>query len=164
MKYDLVDFEDNLIKIGTKKEAKKLKLFTRSVHILILDRENNILLCKRSPNKKTYPNKITSSAGGHVEQGENYKTAALRELKEELNLTIKLKDLGRFDVVTSVERAIHHLFLGKLGNKKFSIDYNEITSCEFKSPKLIQRDLVLHSAKYSKPFHEAFQCYIKSTP
>ena len=45
-----------------------------------------------------YPGKITSSAGGHVDEGENYKTAALRELKEELGISTPLRDLGRFDV------------------------------------------------------------------
>lgn len=160
MKYDLVDFQDHLIKIGTAKEAKKLKLFTRSVHIWLFNKKGEILICKRSANKKTYPNLITSSVGGHVEQGESYKVAAIRELKEELDISTPLKDIGRFYVVNKLERAIHHLFIGKL-NKKISADPNEISSYNFLSFKALTYDVALHPRKYCKPFHEALKCYLK---
>lgn len=158
MKYDLVNKEDNFIKKGTKKEAKKLRLFTRSVHIFLFNKKGELLICKRSANKKTYPNQYTSSAGGHVEQGEDCKVAAKRELQEELSVTISIRDLGRFDVVTSKERTIHHLFIGKI-NKKISPDPDEISSYIFLSPKNISRDIVLYPRKYCKPFYEAFRYY-----
>lgn len=159
MKYDLVDKEDNLIKVGTKEEAKKKKLFTRSVHIWLFNKKGELMICKRSSNKKTYPNQITSSAGGHVEQGENYKVAAKRELTEELCVLTTLKDLGRFDVVTQKERAIHHLFIGKISKKVFP-DPNEISSYSFLSLKDISKDMILRPRKYCKPFHEAFKFYL----
>ena len=112
------------------------------------------------PTKKSYPNQITSSAGGHVEQGENYKNAAERELREELGVKTSIKDLGRSDVITSKERAIHHLFIGKTNNK-ISTDINEIASYHFLSPKIIKSDIVLHPRKYAKPFHEALAFYLK---
>ncbi len=161
MKYDLVDKKDRLIKIGTKLEAKKLKLFTRSVHILLLNKEGKILLCKRSSNKETYPNKITSSAGGHVEQKESYIIAAKRELKEELGIVTALKNAGRFDIVNKQERAIHHLFIGKM--KKIFPDPNEISSFSLMSVEEIKKDLCSHPNKYCMPFKEAFKCYFKYT-
>lgn len=158
-KYDLVNFQDNFIKIGTKKEARKLKLFTRSVHILLTNNKGELMICKRSPNTRRYANQITSSAGGHVEKGENYRTTANRELKEELNITTPLKDLGRFDVISPQEHTIHHLFVGKA--KKVLADKNEIASFKFVSPKIIKKDITLHPRKYAKPFHEAFALYLK---
>jgi len=158
VKYNLVDFDDNFICIGTKKDAKKLKLFTRSVHILLTNKDNKIMVCKRPPNKKNYPNQITSSAGGHVEKGEKYAVAAKRELKEELNIVTPLRDLGRFNVVTNRERTIHHLFLGK--SKKVLPDINEISDYYFLSLKEIIKDIKLHPRKYCKPFHEAIKCYL----
>lgn len=159
-KYDLVDTEDNIIQTGTKKDARKLKLFTRSVHILLINNRNELMICKRPPSARRYANQITSSAGGHVEKGEDYKTSATRELKEELNITSPLKDLGRFDVISQKEHTIHHLFLGKA--KKVSADKNEITSFKFLSPEIIKKDIALHPRKYAKPFHEAFKHYHKS--
>jgi len=160
IEYDLVNFQDHLVKTGTKEDAKKMKLFTRSIHILLFNKKGEIMICKRPVNKKTYPNLITSSAGGHVEQGETYKIAAKRELREELNIKIPLKDLGRFDVITANERAIHHLFFSKL-NKKVLVDPNEISHYYFLSAEDIKSDINLHPRKYAKPFIEAFKYYSK---
>jgi len=157
IEYDLVDSHDDIICIGTEKDAKKLGLFTRSVHILLVDKQGKIMVCKRPSTTKRYANKITSSAGGHVEQGENYKVAATRELQEELGITTFLKDIGRFDVITSKERAIHHLFIGKA--KKVLPDPNEIVNYYFFIPAIIKRDMKLHSRKYCEPFHKAFALY-----
>jgi isopentenyl-diphosphate delta-isomerase len=159
MKYDLVDFQDNFIKIGTKEEARKKKLFTRSVHIWLFNKKGELMICKRSANKKTYPNQFTSSAGGHVEQRENYKVTAKRELEEELGIVTSLKDLGRFDVITPKERAIHHLFIGKL-NKNFFPDPSEISCFDFMPINVIKKDITSHPRKYCKPFLEAFKYYL----
>ena len=160
IEYDLVNFQDHLVKTGTKEDAKKMKLFTRSIHILLFNKKGEIMICKSPANKKTYSNLITSSSGGHVEQGETYKIAAKRELREELNIKISLKDLGRFDVITANERAIHHLFIGK-SNKKVSVDPNEISRYYFLSAKNIKNNINLHPRKYAKPFIEAFKYYLK---
>lgn len=156
-KYDLVNYKDRIIKIGTKREAEKLKLFTRSVHILLTNKKGEILVSRRPSDARRYPNKITSSAGGHVEKGESYKTAAVRELGEELNITTLLKDLGRFDVMSSIEHTIHHLFTGKV--ERVLINKNEIAASYFVPLKVLSHDMTLHPKKYAKPFHEAFKFY-----
>ncbi len=157
-KHDLVDFEDRKIKIGTTKEAKKLKLFSRCVHILLINKNGELMLSKRPPTTYDYPNKISSSAGGHVDIGETYKTAAQRELKEELGIHTPIKDIGRFDVITPNERTIHHLFIGKY--KKVIADPKEISSFHFLSHSAIKKDISLHPRKYAKSFHEAFKCFM----
>jgi isopentenyl-diphosphate Delta-isomerase len=160
MKYDLVDYRDHLVRTGTKEDAKKLRLFTRSVHIWLINKKGELLVCKRSADKKSYPNKLTSSAGGHVDQGEDYKVAAQRELKEELGVATRLKDLGRFDVVSKKERTIHHLFIGKT-KQKIDPDPGEIADYYFCSFEILKRDVALHPKKYSKPFLEALKHYLK---
>ncbi len=157
-KYDLVNDKDELVCVGTKQDAKKLKLFTRSVHIWLINKQGKIMICRRSANMKSYANQITSSAGGHVEQRESYKNAAMRELKEELGFRSSLKDLGKFKVVSSKERAMHHLFFGK-ANKKIFADPNEISAYSFLSFTELSRDIALHPRRYCKPFHKAFNFY-----
>ena len=45
----------------------------------------------------TWPNRWDQSVGGHVDEGEDYKTAALREIKEELGIkSIELKQLDKW--------------------------------------------------------------------
>ncbi len=157
--YDLADFRDKVIRSGTKKDARRLSLFTRSVHILLENSQGKILICRRPKNKKTYPDKITSSAGGHVERGESYKVAAIRELKEELGISTPIRDIGRFDMVSRTERAIHHLFAGKA--KKIIPDNREIVSFRFAKPKTVARDIKNNPQKYAIPFQKALDVYLK---
>ena len=48
-----------------------------------------ILLGRRSPDRRAYPNRW-SFPGGHVEAGESFESALQREIHEELGLTIRL--------------------------------------------------------------------------
>lgn len=75
----------------------------RAVKILILNTEGTkILLQRRSNTKDTNPGKWSVGVGGHLDPGESYKTAALRELFEEMGIMSsqvhfrhkKLYDLG----------------------------------------------------------------------
>ncbi len=158
-KYDLVDLQDNFVRVGTKNNVMNLKLYKRSVHILLINNKGDILVCKRSASKENYPNQITSSAGGKVERGESYKAAAIRELNEELGVVTPLKEAGSFNIINRRERTLHRLFIGKA--KKVTLDPSEIASCYYMSYKDIARDISLHPRKYCKPFHKAFESYMK---
>lgn len=52
-----------------------------------LHRDGRILLGKRSPTRRTYAN-CWALFGGHLEAGETPAQAAIRELREELNIQI----------------------------------------------------------------------------
>lgn len=53
---------------------------------------NKILVTLRAANKKTDPDRW-DIVGGHVKFGENSRTTAVREMKEEVGLDVKTKDL-----------------------------------------------------------------------
>lgn len=59
----------------------------RAVHIFVLNKHGEIFLQKRSRLKDRCPGLWDSSAAGHVDAGEEYEACAIRELKEELDLT-----------------------------------------------------------------------------
>ena len=63
----------------------------RTVHIFVKNRRGEIFLQKRSTQKTIQPGKWDTSVGGHLEVGESYEMAALRELKEELGADLKLQ-------------------------------------------------------------------------
>ncbi|MCF7645932.1 NUDIX domain-containing protein [Bacillus subtilis] len=52
---------------------------------VLLYRNGQTLLGKRSPHRRTYPN-CWALFGGHLESGETHDQAAIRELREELNI------------------------------------------------------------------------------
>ena len=162
--YDLYDENDEFVRTGTYHDAKKQNLFTRSVHILLSDSEGRVLVCKRPPTKRTYPGMITSSAGGHVDQGETYEQAAYRELMEELGVEVSLFDTGRFDVLNEHERTIHHLYVGRLDQiiqRTLQFDASEVTHWYYEESGVLQRSLVEHPDSYAQPFKAAFSLFTK---
>lgn len=65
----------------------------RTVHIWVINDNNELLVQKRNPNKRTYPNMWAISAAGHVLTGESSIESGIRELKEELDIEIKPEEL-----------------------------------------------------------------------
>lgn len=101
-RFDVVDEDDNVIGVTTRGEAhRNPSLLHRSVGILVFC-DGKLLVQKRSPTKDTYPGYWTCSAAGHVDSGETYDSAAVRELQEELGLSEKMTP-----IVTQVIRYPH---------------------------------------------------------
>jgi protease I len=94
-KLDSVNESDKFIGQVTKREKTLKNLITRNVAIFVLDSEGKLLVAKRSPSKKIFPNRYDLSACGNVKSGEDYLQAANRELKEELGITSHLDPLGK---------------------------------------------------------------------
>jgi len=93
----VVDENDQPIGGATRKELKSKGLRYRIVRILVEDEEGNIVVQKRVATKDTYPNCWDNSAAGHVDEGEDYITAAKRELAEEIGLTdVSLEEVGYY--------------------------------------------------------------------
>ncbi len=95
--FDIVD--ENLKVIGTKarEEVHRDGDWHRVFHCWVIFRDEEkrdwIILQKRSPNKDIYPNVLDVSVGGHYETGESLEKAGLREIQEELGLTVNFDDL-----------------------------------------------------------------------
>lgn len=83
---DIVDAHNHVIGSAPRSEAHRLGLRHRAVHMLILDTQGRIYLQRRSTHKDVDPGLWDTSAAGHVDSGEEYLTAAQRELGEELAL------------------------------------------------------------------------------
>jgi isopentenyldiphosphate isomerase len=68
----------------------------RVINILVFNSKGQILLPKRSMNRKIYPGCYDFSCGEHVKSGEDYYAAAIRGAREELKLkNTKLIELGK---------------------------------------------------------------------
>lgn len=82
--FDVVDDADQVIGQAPRREVHARNLIHRAVHVLIHDALGQLFLQKRSLGKDTFPGCWDSSCSGHVDSGEDYLTAAWRELGEEL--------------------------------------------------------------------------------
>lgn len=79
--------------VEDRSEVYRKGLWHRSVHIWIENDNKEILVQRRNPNKSTFPNLWAISVAGHVCSGESSLEAAIRELKEEVNLDVKPEEL-----------------------------------------------------------------------
>ena len=82
--FDTVDTADRVIGHATRRETHARGLLHRATHVMLYDWNGNLFLQRRSMSKDTFPGCWDSSCSGHVDAGEDYHTAARRELGEEL--------------------------------------------------------------------------------
>jgi len=93
---DIVDAEDRVIGCATRAEVHRTQRLHRAVHMLVSDGAGRVYLQKRAASKDVNPNCWDSSAAGHVDSGEAYEWAAVRELSEELGISVSVDDLELF--------------------------------------------------------------------
>jgi isopentenyl-diphosphate delta-isomerase len=82
--FDVVDLDDRVVSQAPRREVHARNLVHRATHVLVHDAKGRLFLQKRSMSKDTFPGCWDSSCSGHVDAGEDYVTAARRELGEEL--------------------------------------------------------------------------------
>ena len=91
--FDWVDRHDQVIGVTSREDAHRLNLFHRAVHIYARGQSGGLILQKRSLNKDIEPGLWTVSCSGHVDRGESFEEAAVREIKEELGVAVSAFDL-----------------------------------------------------------------------
>ncbi|WP_347173734.1 NUDIX hydrolase [Polaribacter uvawellassae] len=109
-------------KTALKSEAHQKGLYHATVHVWFYTNDNKILLQKRASVKKVFPNHWDVSVAGHISAGEKIETAAIREVKEEIGITIKDSDLTKIGLRKDeivhpngiLDNEFKHLFLCKL--------------------------------------------------
>lgn len=82
-------------------------LWHREIAVVVINENKEILLQKRSLNKKQYPNKYSFCAG-HVEVLETPKHCAVRELFEETGIQITEEDLIYIDTFKCEHKENNH--------------------------------------------------------
>jgi isopentenyldiphosphate isomerase len=86
--FDVVNERDEVIDRKPRSEVHRLGLLHRAVHVLVFNARGEVFLQKRSMKKDRQPGVWDSSASGHVDSGEDYDTCVVRELREEIGLTV----------------------------------------------------------------------------
>lgn len=79
--------------VETREKCHKEGLWHKAVTLFIINSKNQVLLQRRSPRKKLWPNCLDITAGGHVLTGEFGFEAIIREVKEELGIELERSDV-----------------------------------------------------------------------
>lgn len=107
-------FTDN---VEMKQLCHKKGLWHKAVAVFIINSKKQVLLQKRSKNKKMWPDMWDISAGGHVLAGEFGFQVIIREIKEELGLSVKKEEIIFIGCSTSINKK------GDILNKHFNEYY-----------------------------------------
>ncbi len=99
---DIVNELDEVIGTSDVKTAHELRLHHRVIAVYVVNSNGKILLQEHLSSEK----RLDHSVGGHVESGEDYLAAAVRECREELNLDAKLTRVCTF--LPQVTNYNHH--------------------------------------------------------
>jgi isopentenyl-diphosphate Delta-isomerase len=112
--FDLVDANDRVIGRVLRGAAHQdPTLIHRSVQILVLTTNGQLLLQRRSSTKDLYPGYYCASASGHVASGEDYAGTAERELAEELGIVAPLTHMGKALVRSELETEFTELYAAR---------------------------------------------------
>lgn len=94
--FDVVNEADEVTGQATRSEVHARGLLHRAVHVFVVNRHGELLLQKRSRFKDVHPGVWDSSVAGHLDAGEDYADAALREMEEEMGVVgVAAEEIGR---------------------------------------------------------------------
>lgn len=92
----MVDKEDHVVGAATIDRCLREGLLHRAIAVLVKRENGAVIVQQRSRNDSWHPGLWTISCTGHVQRGESYQRAAIRELSEELGLKSKVEEFRKF--------------------------------------------------------------------
>ncbi len=138
---DIVDENDEVLRVVPRREMRAKRLRHRGVFIAVIDSLSQLLIHKRADDKDIWPGRWDLCAGGVVAHRETYRVAAIRELQEELGLESEIELLGSgshsdrdVDVVGSVYLTIN--------DGPCTFNDGEVVATEWVSAEILQKLLI----------------------
>lgn len=156
--FDVCDAGDRVIGQAPRGEVHARGLWHRAVHIWVFDTQGRLMVHRRTATKDEYPRCYTSSASGHLAAGEDYATAAVRELQEELGLSGPLEYLAKLPA--GPETANEHTVLYRLvTDDKPRPDPDEIESIEYVPLPDLDRRVASRPDEFTPPFRSLWRWF-----
>ncbi|MBU4347907.1 NUDIX domain-containing protein [Patescibacteria group bacterium] len=90
---NIIDEKENIIGEDTRENIHSQGLLHREVWVWFYNSKGEIIFQYRGKNKDTFANLLDATVNGHVELGESYEDAVIRETKEETDISISLDSI-----------------------------------------------------------------------
>ena len=132
------------------------------VHCIVRDSAGNLLLQLRSLSKDVQPGRWDTSVGGHVGVGESIETAVVREVSEELGVSVALsmlRFLYRYVMRSAIETELVHSYLLE-HQGPFTAEPGDIDELRFWSLDAIRASL--GAGVFTPNFEDEFARYVVS--
>lgn len=138
--FDVVNERDEVVDHKPRSWVHRLGLLHRAVHVLVFNSRGQIFLQKRSMKKDRQPGLWDSSASGHVDSGEDYDAAAIREVREEIGLELSQPPARLFKIDASPETDQEFVWVYRCESEgPFELDTDEIERGDWFAPAEVSR-------------------------
>jgi isopentenyldiphosphate isomerase len=130
---DVVDDAGQTIGTVTRHEIRTRRLPHRCVYVLVFNRQGELFIHLRTPDKDVYPSHWDVTVGGVLAAGESFDAAVGREVHEELGIEAEPEVLFPFryaDAASTVQGMVYRL----LHQGPFRLQPEEIVRGEFVPP------------------------------
>lgn len=158
-----VDENDNEIGHGSYEKAIQEGIIRRVSRVVVTNHNAQVLVQQRSKHV-AFPLHWNDSVSGHVDAGETYEQAALREMKEEMGIegvSISLVDTFYIEeegwgIRKSFDTVFHAQFNGEI-----SIDEKEVADFKWVSMKELQKWLVQSPDEFTPGSRESLSLFLE---
>lgn len=151
--FDIVNERDEVIGAAPRAEVHARGLRHRAVHVLVFNARGEVFLQQRSLTKDRHPGLWDSSASGHLDRGEDYDAAALRELREELGCAPAQPPHRWLRLLASPETDHEFVWVYRcVSEGPFTLHPGEIQRGEWFTPQTVTRWLAERPGDFAPAF------------
>ncbi len=156
--FDVVDEQDRVIGQATRAEVHRSKLLHRAVHAWVFNTQGQIFLQKRSLAKDMAPGCWDSSCSGHLDAGEGYDPAVVRELGEEIGVNLPESPERLFYEKARAETGWEFVWVYRLEHEgPFELHPAEIETGEWRNPLELDQAIAADTDAYAPAFKHLWQ-------
>ncbi|MFM2082704.1 MAG: hypothetical protein RL380_1395, partial [Verrucomicrobiota bacterium] len=148
-----VNERDEVIGQAPRREVHARGLWHRAVHVLVFNQRGEVFLQKRSLLKDTAKGLWDSSSSGHVDTGEDYDTCAVRELREEIGLTLPHPPERLFKLAACLETGWEFCWVYRCASEgPFTLHPGEIETGAWFAPAAVTRWVKERPQEFARAF------------
>lgn len=138
--FDVVNERDEVIDQKPRREVHARGLWHRAVHVLVFNARGEVFLQKRSMKKDIAAGKWDSSSSGHLDTGEAYDACAVREVREEIGLTLTQTPERLFKIDACPETGWEFCWIYRCANEgPFTLHPEEIETGAWFAPDAVTK-------------------------
>ena len=154
--FDVVNEKDNVVGQRWRSVVHRDGLLHRAVHVWVFNAAGQLLLQMRSETKDEFPSTWTSSASGHLDAGESYQSAAVRELEEELGISADLRFIEKLPAGPETAQEFTALFITR-HEGPFTPHEKEVAGLEWWDVDEAARAAAEYPDRFSPPLRTLLQ-------
>ena len=152
----LINENDEVKGLMEKMQAHKTGLLHRAFSVFLFNNQGEMLLQKRAAHKYHSPNQWTNAVCSHPRDGETYKDAALRRMKEELGIEVEIDHKFFFIYKADVgdglwEHELDHVFVGNYQGE-FQLNPEEVSEVRYISQENLEKEMTENPANFTEWF------------